>query len=203
MLLRVILCVMLGTFLSGNQLLGEEAKSLSWVDARPQRVGGEYQVPVHVGPYATVIECEANLRPIVQAAIDDYVEQLVGPEARGRVRLPWSYVEQHLIRERFEERRLFQLTSTQQSEMTTLHLLLSFNQEANALIRQLWQQIVGLQRLMRLGTAFAGVVWVMAVVWGYLRLDLQTQGQYRWRLRTAALILLAAPFAVAGFFVFW
>ena len=197
---RAMLCILLLVLCLGDSLSGEEPPA--WVDARPQRVGGEYQVPVHVGPYITVIECEANLQPVVQAAIDDYVEQLIGPEARGKIRLPWSHIEQHMIRERFEERRLFQLTSTQQGEMTTLHVLLGFNQETNALIRGLWRQIVGLQRLFRVGIVFGSLIWIMTVVWGYLRLDLQTQGHYGWRLRTVALILLVAPFAVAGFFVF-
>lgn len=197
---RAVLCIMLAMLGFGDFLLGEEPPA--WVDARPQRVGGEYQVPVHVGPYITVLECEANLQPVVQAAVDEYVEQLIGPEARGKVRLPRSYIEQHLIRERFEERRLFQLTSTQQREMTTLHVLLGFNQETNALIRGLWRQIVGLQRLIRLAIVFGSLIWIMTVVWGYLRLDLQTQGRNRWRLRTVAIILLVAPFAAAGFFVF-
>ncbi len=201
MVLRVTLCGLFVMCAVGS--LGLAAEPPSWIDARPQRVNGEYQIPVHVGPYATIIECESNLHSIVQATIDDYVEQLIGPEARGHVRLPWSYIEQNVIRDRFEEKRLFQLTSSQQSEMVTLHLLLSFNQEANTLIRQLWRQVVGLQRLKKIGLGLLATVWTMAVVWGYLRLDLRTQGRYRWRLRTAAAILLAAPFLAAGFFVFW
>ncbi len=201
MMLRVNLWVLLIMCALASRVLVAEPPS--WVDARPQRVNGEYQIPIHVGPYATVIECESNLHPIVQATIDDYVEQLIGPKARGHVRLPWSYVEQNVIRERFQETRLFQLTSSQQSEMVTLHLLLSFNQETNALIRQLWRQVVGLQRLKNIGLGLLSTVWIMAVVWGYLQLDLRTQGRYRWRLRTAAVILLATPFLAAGFFVIW
>ncbi|MGQ9505260.1 MAG: hypothetical protein ACUVQR_10150 [Thermogutta sp.] len=172
----------------------------AWVEFPPQRVDGEYQIPVRIGPYLTVLECEANLRPAVQAAIDDYVEQLIGPEARGKIHLPWSHIEQHLIRERFEERRMFQLTSTQQGEMTMLHLLLGFDQDTNSLIRQLWRQIVGLQRVIRVAIVFGLLIWIMTVVWGYLHLDLQTHGRYRGRLRMAALLLLAAPFAAIGYF---
>lgn len=197
---RAVLCTLLVVGFLGDPSAGGEPPA--WVDAPPRRVGAEYQVPVRIGPYLTELECEDNLRPAVQAAIDDYVEQLIGPEARGKIHLPWSHIQQHLIRERFEERRMFHLTSTQQGEMTMLHLLLGFDQETNSLIRQLWRQIVGLQRVIRVATVFGLLIWVMTVVWGYLQLDLQTHSRYRGRLRMAALLLLAAPFAVAGYFIF-
>lgn len=172
----------------------------AWVESRPERVNSEYRIPIRVGPYATILECESQLRPAVETAIDEYVELLIGPQARGQVRVPWSYVEERLIRERYVESRPFQLTSTQQSEMTTLHVLLSFDRAANEFLRQLWQQSLGNTRAFRLGLSLGGLVWVMTVCWGYLRLDLWTRGRYRGKLRFAALILSLVPFATAGFF---
>lgn len=174
----------------------------AWVEAKPERIGGEYRIPVRVGPYASPLECEARLPETVALAIDDYIELVLGPEARGKVKLPWSYVEEKLIRERFDETRLFQLTSTQQSEMHTLHVLLAFDQSANQYLRQLWRTAQGMTRLVRLGILFAVLVWSLAVIWSYLRLDLATAGRYRWPLRGLATGLLALPWLVLGFFVF-
>lgn len=172
----------------------------AWVAAQPQRVNGEYRIPVEIGPYHSLAECRQHLRDTVAQAIDDYVELLVGPAARGKVKLPWSYVEQRIIRERFEESRVFQLTSTQQATMHSLHVLLGFDQAANQYIRQLWRTAEGLLHLARVGLLFAIIVWTIAVVWGYLRLDLASHGRYRWSLRSAMLILMALPWVLIGFF---
>lgn len=170
-----------------------------WVEARPRRVNGEYRLSVQVGPYASLSECHRHLPGAVEQAIDEYVAILVGPAARGKVKLPWSYVERQIIRERFEESRVFRLTSTQQATMHSLHVLLGFDQEANQYIRQLWRTAEGFVRLARIGVLFAIAVWSMAVIWGYLRLDLMSRGQFRRSLRGAMLILLALPWVLLGF----
>ena len=168
----------------------------AWVDQGAERVGGEYHMPVAIGPYASPLECEARLPAAVEAAIDDYVELVLGPEARGRVKVPWAFVETNLLRERYMESRLFQLTSTQQREMHTLYVLLAFDHNANQYLRQIWRFTQGTMNLVRFGTFFGIAVWTLTVVWGYLRLDLTLQGRYRWALRAAASVLLVLPWVV-------
>jgi len=168
----------------------------TWVDQGAERVGSEYRLPVAIGPYASPLECEARLPAAVEAAIDDYVELILGPEARGRVKVPWSFVVTNLLRERYMESRLFQLTSTQQREMHTLHVLLTFDHNANQYLRQIWRFTQGTMNLVRFGTFFGIAVWTLAVVWGYLRLDLTFGGRYRLPLGAAAGLLLVLPWII-------
>ncbi len=171
-----------------------------WLERGAERVGGEYRVPVPIGPYASPVECEAHLPAAVEAAIDDYVEIIIGPEARGRVKVPWAFVEMNLLRERYMESRLFQLTSTQQREMHTLYVLLTFDHNANQYLREIWRLTQGTMNLVRFGAFFGIAVWTLAILWSYLRLDLASQGRYRWALCAAASVLVVLPWLVLAIF---
>ena len=47
------------------------------------------------------------------------------------------------------------------------------------------------------GGGLAAVLWLLAVMYGYLRVDLKTGGAYRGRLRFAAVLAILGPVAAA------
>ncbi|MGQ9821355.1 MAG: hypothetical protein ACUVQK_05795 [Thermogutta sp.] len=171
----------------------EQSSPPGWVDQGPARVNGEYCLPIRVGPYTTPLECEQSLLSAVHQAVDEYAALYLGEEARGRVRLPRAFIEEHLIRERWYENRPFLVTSTEQAEMTFLHVLLVFDSETNEYLQSLWRSAVSLYRVGVFTAAFAGVLWLLTVAWSYLKLDQISAGRYRGRLRAAAAIAVILP----------
>lgn len=165
----------------------------TWVDERAARVGGEYHFPIRVGPYTTPLECEQNLLFAVNQAVDEYVALYLGEQARGRVRLPRAFIEERLIRERWYENRPFLVTSTEQAEMTVLHALLVFDSATNDYLKSLWRSVLSLYRVGVFAAGFAGVLWLLAVAWSYLKLDQTSAGRFRGRLRAAAVIAAVLP----------
>lgn len=171
----------------------EQSSPPGWVDQRPARVNGEYRLPIRVGPYTTPLECEQSMLSAVHQAVDEYAALYLGEEARGRVRLPRAFIEERLIRERWYENRPFLVTSTEQAEMTFLHVLLVFDGETNDYLKSLWRSAVRLYRVGVFAAAFAGVLWLLTVAWSYLKLDQISAGRYRGRLRAAAAIAVILP----------
>jgi len=177
----------LGTIL----LLMVTAAPPDWVETEPRKVGDAYQITYAVGPCLSRLECEAKLRQEIHKPLDDYVAMAIGPEARGRVRLPWEYIRDHLIRDEWEEPRQVSLSPTQQVEMVRLHVRLLLDREADERLRQAWDQAVVNERLSAAGVLLGGTLLLMTGVWGYLKIDLATAGRYRGRLRMAAVAVVA------------
>jgi len=162
----------------------------AWVGAEPHRKDGVYQVHVAVGPYLTLEECESKLPEELNKAVADYVETRIGPEAGRRVHLPWDYLETHLIRDRWEERKEYSVGA-----MLRLHVLLGFDREANQRIQEEWDHLIVQKRLWGLGTLATLLLSALAVVYAYLKTDLATGGNLRGRLRLAAAAAIAVLIA--------
>ncbi|NMC21686.1 MAG: hypothetical protein GYA33_14845, partial [Thermogutta sp.] len=171
----------------------EESSPPAWVDERAARVDGEYHLPIRVGPYTTPLECEQNLPSAVNQAVDEYIALYLGEQARGRVRLPRAFIEERLIRERWYENRPFLVTSSEHAEMTILHALLVFDSATNDYLKSLWRSVLSLYRVSVFSAGFAGLLWLPAVAWSYLKLDRISAGRYRGRLRGAAVIAAVLP----------
>ncbi len=164
----------------------------AWIDAAPHREGSDYQVPIVVGPYTTREECDKKLPEELLRAVDAYAVHLLGPRASGRVQLPLDYLQGSLIRDTWEERRVFPLSPSLHRPMVQLHALLGFDAKAVEKIRKAWKQIVVEQRVYRLAAVGIVLLLSLTIAWAYLRLDLSTAGRYRWRLRLAAAAALVA-----------
>ena len=141
---------------------------------------------VAVGPYESRLECERNLPDAVRPSVDFYVGELLGPKAVGRIELPNDYLRDHLIKEQWEEKREFTVTSSRKVPMTLLHTLLGFDSDVKQYLRQTWHEIVLVQRLRHVALLGGYVLLLLATFWAYLKLDLATQGRYRKRLSLAA-----------------
>ncbi len=150
---------------------------------------------VSTDPYSTLQECEAKIPEVLQAAVNHFVERSPeGGQWVGYVQLSPEQLSQLVVAE-YEETKDFSF-----DKMTQVHLLLNFDQKAKTLISEALNLRLFNNRAAVAGTGFIGLWLLLAVFWGYLKLDLTTQGAYRKRLRAAAgfaiLIIVTMGFLV-------
>jgi hypothetical protein len=169
-----------------------------WVGKPPRRVGDSYQMSVCTDPYTTRMECDAKVPEVLQGAVDQFVEAYLGRPATGWVRLPPEKLKQLVVDEWEESLQL------SMGPMTRVHLLLNFDKKAKNLIDEALNYGQFTERAAVVGTGLIGVWMLLAVIWGYLKLDLASKGAYRNRLRAAAgfaiLTTVAMVWLVLGFF---
>jgi hypothetical protein len=183
----------------------EAADRPEWVEAAPHKVDGAYRVAIKVGPYKTRIECDRELPDKLREAVDEYVTTYLGRRAYGRLFFPRGSIDRMLVKEEWEEPTQVLITPKEKPPeyvpMVTLHVLLEFDREVNALIQQQWDRMIVEERLVGVGGLAAVVLLLLSGVYGYLKIDLATKGKYRGWLRIAAaaliLLLIVAGLAMA------
>ncbi len=176
----------------------ERSTQPDWVGEPPRRVGDAYQVSLDVDPYTTIEESDSALPAKINAAVDDYVGQLIGLQARGRIRLPMEYIDEHVKRDDWQEWRKHAMGPVT-VDMVHRHVLLRFDNAVNDHIRQMWKRSIVNERVAGAAALGGGVLALVAMIYGYLRLDLATRGAYRRRIRwTAAAAALLAMLVVAA-----
>lgn len=176
----------------------ERSTRPDWVGEPPRRAGDAYQVSLDVDPYATIEESDKALPAKINAAVDDYAAQLIGPQARGRIRLPMEYIDEHVKRDDWQEWRKHEMGPSLTVDMVHRHVLLRFDGAVNDHIRQMWKRSIVNERVAGVGTLGGGVLALVAMIYSYLRLDLATRGAYRRRIRWTAAAALLAMLAVAA-----
>jgi hypothetical protein len=134
-----------------------------WVDAAPHYADNAYVMPIAVGPYTTRLECEAVLPEALQQAVAKYVELYLGPEAAQRARL--TFVREQLVRQEWEE-----TVETSVGRMVVLHLELRFTTWMQDAIRDALRQATAAGRLRVAAIGLGGVLAVLGVLFGYLKL---------------------------------
>jgi hypothetical protein len=144
--------------------------------------GELYVKVVSTDPYTTRLECEAKIPELLQEAVDQYVETYLGHKWAGYVRLPPEQLRQLVVAE-YEE--LWQ-SQALEGPMPRMHLLLNFDQKAKEFISDATNARLFTDRASVTGSGLIGVWLLLAVVWGYLKIDISTKGVYRTRLRAAA-----------------
>ncbi|MGA2031154.1 MAG: hypothetical protein ABSG68_02760 [Thermoguttaceae bacterium] len=162
----------------------------AWVDARPGRVGDAYQMTTVVGPYSTRLECDQELPNYVQAALAGYTEICLGSEAASRVQLPWEELAP-VVKDQWEE-----TVQVSIGPMVQLHVLLDFDRNMQQRVKDQWRQVVVQRRLVYAGVGLAGVLALLALLYGGLRIDHATRGARRSRLAAAAVVLAAVGVGV-------
>ena len=166
----------------------------AWVDAEPRRNGDTYQMSITVGPYATRLECDAQLPKALQGAVDAYVETYLGPQAAGRVRLPAEELRTQLVKEEWEE-----TIQASFGPMKQLHVLLQFDHKMRDRIHEARTNAIITERLIYTGTGVGGGLLLLAILFALLKFDQVTGGARRGRLALAALLAVAAPLALWRF----
>ena len=176
-----------------------ETQPPDWVGQPASRsADGAYRVPVAAGPYKTRDDCEPYLAAEYRSAVDDYVVELLGHDARWHVGLPPDYVAEHVVKDEWEEWREFDRPLGQ---MVKLHKLLVFDGQTAGRLEAQWQQTVTTQRVSAVAAASVALLLVLATVFAYLKIDLASSGAYRGRLRLglcAALVALALIVMAVG-----
>jgi hypothetical protein len=98
----------------------------------------------------------------------------------GYVQLSPDQLRQLVVTE-YEETKDFSV-----GKMTQVHLLLNFDKKVKTLIDEAIHVRLFNNRAAVAGAGFVALWLLLAVIWGYLKLDLSTKGAYRNRLRAAA-----------------
>ncbi len=165
----------------------------AWINQPPQMLGDTYQTTIVVGPYATPQECEDELPGELHKAANRYVATYVGrPAGAQLVALPYEFLRNEVVKDKWEE-----IGPSSVGPMTRLYVLLQFDRKAREQILEEYRRGVVAGRLWIAGGGLAAVLWLLAVTYGYLRIDLKTSGKRRRRLRFAAILAILGPVAVA------
>ena len=138
-----------------------------WVNAAPKLDDGCYTMIVHVGPFTTPLECERELPKALQGAVADYAELSLGRDAAS-VRLPDDVLQQ-LVRQRWTEVRPMEIGGSSQ-DMVTLHAQVVFDAGMQKRIESEAQRLVIGRRVQGAAVVFGGVLGLLALAWGGLRL---------------------------------
>jgi hypothetical protein len=166
----------------------------AWVDKLPEGTADVYLMAIKTDPRPTRGECESELPNWLNKAICQYAETQLGrgPQVAEQLQLPWKYVEDHIVQQKWPEPVQISL-----GKWVQLHILLQFDQEAKRQIqkecdrvqRQLeeqWQHASLLRRLWYAGAGLAAVLVLLSMVYAGLKIDLATEGSCRGRLCAAA-----------------
>jgi hypothetical protein len=138
----------------------------AWVNAAPRMEGDTYLMSLHSDPYTTQMECERDLTRVLQAAVAEYAGLLLGREQAKDVQLPDDAL-QSLIRERWTETRSIEVAGASQ-DMLVLHVLIGFDPAMQQRFHAAAEHALVAQRLQGAGVVLAGVLGLLALVWGGL-----------------------------------
>jgi hypothetical protein len=173
--------------------LAPAKKPPDWVSQPSQMLGDTYQTTIVVGPYTSWQECEDDLPAELQKALNRYVEMHLGqPAGVHPVALPYEFYRDQVVKGKWEE-----ISPSSVGPMNRLYVLLQFDRKVKDRVLDEYRRNVVAGRLWIAGGCLAGVLWLLAVMYGYLRFDLKTGGLYRRRLRFAAMLAILGPVAAA------
>jgi len=163
-------------------------KRPDWVANPPQPSAELYELVVKAGPWETPLECERQLDEKITWAVDSYVAWRIGEEASTQLQLPADYAREHLVK----ESPWVEKVNTSVGEMYNVYALLQFDRQVEGKLQDLWNRILLGTRLLLSAAVLAGVLLILTVIYGYLKVDLATGGAYRGRLRLVAVAVLVA-----------
>ena len=139
-------------------------------------------------------DSQAALDDELQLALARYMEGRFGPEAADQIEIPADDLRKCVALEPKETVELKGL-----GPMVRTTGVVRFNKAFQARIDQEWAKVHLSEKFWYLGGGLGAVMLLLAVGYGYLKIDLATHGAYRWRLRLAAIAIvvgIAAGIAV-------
>jgi hypothetical protein len=161
-----------------------------WVKTRSDYAKGV--LIVATDPCFSKQEADALMAAHLKKELAAYVSDWIDPRAGRLVRLPLDYVRTKLVKEEWEKHH-----TTSVGETIQLFAMVQIDHDAKVRIEQQWEQVCATERLFKLGGGFGGILYLLAVIHFYLRIDLATAGIYRGRLRLISIGLFLAPLAAA------
>lgn len=169
----------------------------AWVDRKPYKEGSVYYWPVAADPRPDLAEAEEEALPIaLNGAVADYVRTKLklGARAGQHVHLESDYLRDSLVGADVWVEPL----SLSLGEFVRVHALVKFDREANSIIHEAWdhQRLAG--RLWSAGGFLALVLFFLALVYCYLKIDQVAAGPRRRLLRFAAILVILGLMLVAA-----
>jgi hypothetical protein len=151
-----------------------------WLDQGYFRVGDVVRRVVSAGPYATIEECELAMRSEIDNAVCRHVATLVGeqPVSMAAIGITPAFVMRECVVDQYAEQRESETGFTVWNQYARLEFSPSID---NRLIDR-FQATERTRRVAGVALAGGGVMGLLAVVLGLLRLDTATKGYYTKRL---------------------
>jgi len=169
----------------------------AWVDRKPYKEGSVYYWPVATDPRPDLAEAEEEALPVaLNGAVADYVRTKLklGARAGQKVHLESDYLRDSLVGADVWVEPL----SLSLGEFVRVHALVKFDREANSIIDEAWdhQRLAG--RLWSAGGFLALVLFFLALVYCYLKIDQVAGGSRRRLLRFATILVILGLMLVAA-----
>jgi hypothetical protein len=181
-----------------------EAERPEWVVHPPKRVGNTYRRVVVSGPYSTVDECHQELEEKLRQAIyqrmaaygaDDLAYRDFTPAAYEGLGIGMDYIYREICRDEYVEE-----LEASFGPMVQVYVLLEFDPSIEQHLGDVWRQYQARYRLGIVTFMASGGLLLLAFVYGLLKVDTWTRGDYSKRL------LLGVPVVIIGLVVlslFW
>ncbi len=155
---------------------------------------GAYQLTIHAGPHTNLTDCEAELSDKRHAALIDYAEKLLGPDATEHIDFA-RFEFQHPIP---EHRTTETIQHPEFGPMHNIYAELTFDPRLQQQLQSEYRDSVISDRLVFTGVTSGLFLLFLSAVFGYLKLDTLTRGYYRGRLALGAGTVIAAAVAAVA-----
>lgn len=165
----------------------------AWVANPPQRIGHVHKRVVQVGPCATEDDCYQRLDGALWRVAQDFVEREiagrgVSPNDLQKMDLSPGYLRANYCTEAYVE-----TVDTETLEnLKQLYVLVEFNDAAREELQRRWDAVARREALAGVAATGAGVLGLVGLVFGLLKLDEATRGYYTKRL------FIGVPAAIIG-----
>ena len=140
-------------------------------------------------PFVTEEDAARSLTPKIAEVVQTQLDEGFLPGDGLPVSVP--LIEQHGVKESVLEQFDKDL-GIGKTRLVRLHVAVQVTPELREAVHREWKTQVVSDRLTKYGTGVGVMTTLTALIAGYLALNQMTQGQYRWRLRLAALTGLSA-----------
>jgi hypothetical protein len=178
----------------------------SWVGTEPNTRGKVHTVAVSSGPYKKDGQAKRALDEAIEKATAEYIaEQLGSDHAALLLRYDAGTIKDRYLRNSNKYQDIARYTEPV-GEMHEHFALLEFGPEFRKEIDRRWTHVKATSRVMQTGLVSAGMLLLIASVFGYFRLDNATRGYYSSRLQfmtAAAVLAVIGAGVVAARYITW
>ena len=172
-------------------------KRPEWVGRQPYKESSVYCWPVVSDPRPDPEETFSEALPeAIRAAVREYVQTKLDLEsaAAREVALDPDYAMSHLVGGDLWTEPV----ATSFGPWVRVHALVKFDLEANVVLKERFAAAQVARRLWGAGGIACGLLFLLAVAYGYLKIDLASGGSRRWLLRFAAILVILVSILVTG-----
>lgn len=169
----------------------------AWVGQQPYKDNTVYCWPVVTDPRPDIEETLADALPeAVRAAVGEYVQTKLdlGSAAARQAGFDPDYAIDRLVGNDLWA----ETVDTSFGPWVRLHALVKFDHQANQLLQERWAAAQMMRRLWGAGAATCAALFLLAVAYCYLKIDLITGGSRRWLLRFAAILVILFSILATG-----